>query len=318
MNKVICDVCGTAYPETSSHCPICGCAKKSVDRTSAGEEDGSYAYVKGGRFSKKNVRKRASGAPQERVSAPARRPQERPEPKEAPEREKAEPRERRQKEEQPEEQSNTGLIMVVIFLLNYLLGLLHLDFWAQYWISLAAYAALIILMFSGPANPNTANDNTSGVITLLEIYESLSPQLRKDVCFVLFDNEEKGLLGSAQFRKKHKNSIKNTLMINFDCVSDGDHFLLGVNKAANQKYGEQIAASFTGTESKEVLLENLKKVYYPSDQAGFPMAVAVAALKYKKPFGFYMNRIHTKRDTVFQEENIAYLTERTIRLIENM
>ena len=48
------------------------------------------------------------------------------------------------------------------------------------------------------------------------------------------------------------------------------------------------------------------------------LAVAVAALKYKKPFGFYMNRIHTKRDTVFQEENIAYLTERTIRLIENM
>ena len=73
MNKVICDVCGTAYPETSSHCPICGCAKKSVDRTSAGEEDGSYAYVKGGRFSKKNVRKRANGQAQERVSAPARR-----------------------------------------------------------------------------------------------------------------------------------------------------------------------------------------------------------------------------------------------------
>ena len=208
--------------------------------------------------------------------------------------------------------------LVVIFLLNYLLGLLHLDFWAQYWISLAAYAALIILMFSGPANPNTANDNTSGVITLLEIYQSLAPELRQDVCFVLFDNEEKGLLGSAHFRKKHKNSIKNTLMINFDCVSDGDHFLLGVNNAANQKYGEQIAASFTGTESKEVLLENLKKVYYPSDQAGFPMAVAVAALKYKKPFGFYMNRIHTKRDTVLDARNIAYLTEHTVQFIESI
>ena len=117
MNKVICDVCGTAYPETSSHCPICGCAKKSVDRTSAGEEDGSYAYVKGGRFSKKNVRKRANGQAQERVSAPARKVQERPEPTEVREREKAEPREHRQREQQPEEQSNTGLIMVVIFLL---------------------------------------------------------------------------------------------------------------------------------------------------------------------------------------------------------
>ena len=116
MNKVICDVCGTAYPETSSHCPICGCAKKSVDHTSAGEEEVAYVSVKGGRFSKKNVRKRASGAPQERVNIPAKKVQEQPEQKEPREREKVETRERRTKE-QPEEQSNTGLIMIVIFLL---------------------------------------------------------------------------------------------------------------------------------------------------------------------------------------------------------
>ena len=24
MNKVICDICGTSYPETSEQCPICG------------------------------------------------------------------------------------------------------------------------------------------------------------------------------------------------------------------------------------------------------------------------------------------------------
>ena len=66
------------------------------------------------------------------------------------------------------------------------------------------------------------------------------------------------------------------------------------------------------------MLENLKKVYYPSDQAGFPMAIAVAALKYKKPFGYYMDRIHTKRDTVFDRSNIAYLTERTVAFIESI
>ena len=26
MNKVICDVCGTMYPDTAKQCPICGCA----------------------------------------------------------------------------------------------------------------------------------------------------------------------------------------------------------------------------------------------------------------------------------------------------
>lgn len=63
MNKVICDVCGTDYPETAAQCPICGCATAG-GQTSAGnaapgeEENAAYTYVKGGRFSKSNVRKR--------------------------------------------------------------------------------------------------------------------------------------------------------------------------------------------------------------------------------------------------------------------
>lgn len=64
MSKVICDVCGTAYPETADQCPICGCAKPenaravSADSTADGAAGSTYTYVKGGRFSKANVRKR--------------------------------------------------------------------------------------------------------------------------------------------------------------------------------------------------------------------------------------------------------------------
>lgn len=57
MSKVICDVCGTTYPETAAQCPICGSAKNSTAQTAAGGGDQAYAYVKGGRFSKSNVRK---------------------------------------------------------------------------------------------------------------------------------------------------------------------------------------------------------------------------------------------------------------------
>lgn len=208
--------------------------------------------------------------------------------------------------------------LVIIFLFDYLLNLFYLNYWLQAAISLTAYAGLIYLMFSGPANKNTANDNTSGVITLLEIYQGLSDQQKANVCFVFFDNEEKGIIGSSLFRNKYKNEVKDKLLINFDCVSDGDHFLLGISKSASRKYHNAISSVFTHTDTKHVLLENLKKVYYPSDQAGFPMAIAVAALKYKKPFGYYMDRIHTKRDTVFEEENIQYLKDRTIQLIEQL
>lgn len=63
MSKIICDVCGTSYPETASQCPICGCSapqsSQFADLESVDEEQGTtYTYVKGGRFSKSNVRKR--------------------------------------------------------------------------------------------------------------------------------------------------------------------------------------------------------------------------------------------------------------------
>lgn len=63
MNKIICDICGTDYPETAPQCPICGCANAggltlTAQETGTGREKAAYTYVKGGRFSKSNVRKR--------------------------------------------------------------------------------------------------------------------------------------------------------------------------------------------------------------------------------------------------------------------
>lgn len=68
MNRVICDVCGTKYPESAEQCPICGCAKPENARIISGEPvgeneaTGHYTHVKGGRFSKSNVRKRNKAA----------------------------------------------------------------------------------------------------------------------------------------------------------------------------------------------------------------------------------------------------------------
>ncbi len=80
MSKIICDVCGTAYPDTASQCPICGCARpdhpQAAAGNSAGEQEdagGGYTYVKGGRFSKSNVRRRnqnAAPAPRREVRQP--------------------------------------------------------------------------------------------------------------------------------------------------------------------------------------------------------------------------------------------------------
>ena len=70
MSKIICDVCGTSYPETGTQCPICGCVRSSDSVTVSGDTSevaiqspATYTYVKGGRFSKANVKKRNSGKP---------------------------------------------------------------------------------------------------------------------------------------------------------------------------------------------------------------------------------------------------------------
>jgi hypothetical protein len=69
MNKVICDICGTSYPDTATNCPICGFERDQM--LSVLDEDiflaeesveEAPAAVKGGRFSHSNVRKRNNGA----------------------------------------------------------------------------------------------------------------------------------------------------------------------------------------------------------------------------------------------------------------
>lgn len=54
MNKVVCNVCGTSYPENAAQCPICGFARTAEKST----DESTYTHVKGGRFSKSNVKKR--------------------------------------------------------------------------------------------------------------------------------------------------------------------------------------------------------------------------------------------------------------------
>ena len=108
------------------------------------------------------------------------------------------------------------LICIPFFLIafgfNFLLTLVTDDFLVHYWASLLLIIGLMVLVFFlGPPNKHTANDNTSGVVTLCELLERLPQEQREKAVFVFFDNEENGLLGSAFFRKLHKKEINDKL-----------------------------------------------------------------------------------------------------------
>ena len=187
--------------------------------------------------------------------------------------------------------------------------------WAALLAMYAALAFCIWWMLAGKANRHTANDNTSGVIALLEMAAALPPEDRDAVCFVWFDNEEKGLFGSSAFAAAHRRVRADTLVLNFDCVGDGDHlqfFPSGVVKKDSETMA--LLESAFLSQGKKVVEVVRGLGLYPSDQARFRRGVGVAALKKAPLIGYYMDRIHTRRDTVLEEDNVQLLCRGVLRL----
>lgn len=177
------------------------------------------------------------------------------------------------------------------------------------------FGLFFLQFFCGPPNQHTANDNTSGVCVLVQLLETLTPEERSKVALVFFDNEEQGCVGSAAFRKLHKAETENKLIFNLDCVADGDHFLFIATDPAEAQWTPLLQDAFPAPEGKTVSFANSKIARYSSDQKRFPVSIGAAALHEHSVLGLYFSRIHTDKDTVFQEENIAFLRDGIRNLI---
>ena len=185
--------------------------------------------------------------------------------------------------------------------------------------SMAICVFFIWWILDGKANKHTANDNTSGVLTLLETALALPSEHRARVCFVFFDNEEKGMFGSAAFVKKHKQAKKHTTVLNFDCVGDGDSIQFFPQKKLKKDEDtlRRMEAAFLASGSKDVQVVRGYSMY-PSDNANFKKGAGVCALKHNKVVGYYMDRIHTSKDTVLDKANIALLRDGALRYIAGL
>ena len=170
------------------------------------------------------------------------------------------------------------------------------------------------LILAGPANKHNANDNTSGVLALLEIMRRLPPEQRDSVALIFFDLEELGLIGSREFYKAHKNAVKSTPVINFDCIGDGNTILIAPQKGATRlKATLEEAFEPNNIFATDVAL---KTTFSNSDHRSFPIGVGVAALKTSKRGILYNDRIHTHRDTVCDEKNIDFIASCAVKLGE--
>ena len=175
-------------------------------------------------------------------------------------------------------------------------------------VGMLTYWLLLGGMVFGPANPNNANDNTSGVVTLLEIARTMPEKHRHKVCFVLFDLEEAGLIGSASYYKAHRQSAAKQMVLNLDCVGEGDYMRMFPTKAL-QKDPEKRTALYKACGyfgKKSLLVQEKGRFFYPSDQMHFPYGVGICALNKKKKW-LYLSRIHTRKDTILDETNVNIL-----------
>lgn len=155
MSKIICEVCGTAYPETASQCPICGCVRpanaKGVHPTAKEAAPSGYQHVKGGRFSKSNVRKRNQGKQTAVQSKP--------------------------KTNGKKDNSNTGLVITIVVLI----------------VAILAVVAYIVLRFFVPSLPNSDKDTTADAIETTQSIETTSAtipceDILLDVPDILFES----------------------------------------------------------------------------------------------------------------------------------
>ena len=217
------------------------------------------------------------------------------------------------------------LITVALFLLVFMVvipvDLIFNNPLITYYTFLVSLWGLVFYMMFGYRNSHTANDNTSGVIAITKILEALPVEQRGKVCAVYFDNEEKGLLGSSDFAKKHKKNANDKLLLNFDCIGDGEYVSSFAKKGAmkDENYALLIESLIENTKDFEVQSLNKKvlPMMFPSDNMHFKKGIGFCALK-KSVFGLYTARIHTPFDTKCSETNIEYLVKSIVDCIRKI
>ena len=121
---------------------------------------------------------------------------------------------------------------------------------------------------------------------------------------------------TAAYRKAHKKASDSQLVLNLDCVGDGDHIRFFPTKKLKKDRKKLTslykACGYFG--KKDVLVHEKGFSVYPSDQANFPYGVGICALR-KKGKTLYLSRIHTSKDTVLEETNVNILRAALITFI---
>ena len=80
---------------------------------------------------------------------------------------------------------------------------------------------------------------------------------------------------------------------------------------------DRLSAACIQRDAKSMMLHRKGFGFYPSDQANFPLGIGVAALCRSRWAGLYLAKIHTPRDRVLDEKNVALIRDYLMEIIRN-
>ncbi|WP_251859719.1 M28 family peptidase [Clostridium sp. Marseille-Q2269] len=208
-------------------------------------------------------------------------------------------------------------IITILFIISFIRNILNVSI---------SYMILGILMFFPilVKNKKNYNDNSSGVITLLNIaYELKNNEDLKNkahrIKIVLLDNEESGLLGSSllsKYWKENDKYFKEKKIINFDCVGRGNIPMVYYSKKMDSNLANLLynTLSLHKSNSNKFVCK-----YYPlSDDFSFKENPAVSIIFSNNsiiPGGYYIPNIHCTKDNVLELDNIQWLTREVLNII---
>ncbi len=214
---------------------------------------------------------------------------------------------------------NVALMLAVSLLVTAVADVFIDSARAVLWVFVACYLGCLLLTKAGPANKRNVNNNSSGVAALMQTMAAIPREHRGKVAFILFDNGEKGALGSKAYAREHLQQQYVKTIIDLDCVGVGDTMLvIGKKLARVRPEYVRLCAAMREESDRAVEIIEGGITTYTSDKDSFKCGVAVLACRRSPGVGYLVTRLNTSRDTLADQDNIDFLTRRFAALAERL
>ncbi len=214
---------------------------------------------------------------------------------------------------------NVALMLAVSLLVTAVADVFIANAQAVLWIFVACYLGCLLLTKVGPANKQNVNNNSSGVAALMQTMAAIPREHRGKMAFILFDDGEKGALGSKAYAREHLQQQYVKTIVDLDCVGVGDTILvIGKKLARMRPEYVRLCAAMREEDDRAVDIVEGGVTTYTSDRDSFKCGVAVLACRRSPGVGYLVTRLNTRRDTQADQGNIDFLTRRFASLAEKL